>query len=208
MIAFLRGRLMARGADWVEVDVGGIGFHAAVSTAAAASLPAPGVEVTLPTVLVVREDGVALFAFADDAERRAFRALTAITGVGARTALGVLSVLRPEALVTAVHEGDADALTRAPGVGRKTAQRLLLELRERLAAAGLHGVAAPARGEPPVSGVREEAAAALHALGYSKEEAAEALSAVRAGAAADTAGGTATLVRAALGVLAGRVGRR
>ncbi len=194
LISFLRGRLAASGDDWVEVDVGGIGFRAAASAHTLAQLPPLGSEVRLPTVLTVREDGVALFAFGDDGERQAFRALAGVTGVGGRTALAVLSVLRPAALAAAVEAEDLAQLTRVPGVGRKTAQRLVLELKGRLPAAA----GAPADGRSPSASPAEgEARAALVALGYSEPEAAAAIAAV-----CGEGGDTERLVRAALRRLA------
>lgn len=193
MISFLRGRLVARGADWVEVDVGGIGFRASVSRHAARALPPTGAEAVLPTLLAVGDDGVRLFGFADEGEREAFRALTSVGGVGARTALAILSSLTPAALAQAIRDGDAAALTAVPGVGRKTAQRLLLELRERFDGGAAGGGADTAAAD---------AHAALVGLGYSGEEASRALAAAGA-AAGDGDRDAAALVRAALRVLAG-----
>jgi Holliday junction DNA helicase RuvA len=203
VISFLRGRIAASGVDWVELDVGGVGFRAAVSRQAAAALPAPGSEARLPTELVVREDGVHLFGFADEAEREAFRALTAVSGVGGRTALAVLSALRPEALARAVQTEDLAALTAVPGVGRKTAQRLVMELKDKLPEGGRAG--RPGGSSGPSAGpgaASDEAAEALVALGFAPEEAARAL------AAADLPpeAGTVERVRAALRVLGPRTG--
>jgi Holliday junction DNA helicase RuvA len=190
VIAFLRGRVAGRGPGWAELDVGGIGFRLALSAHAGSALPPPGAEATVPTALVVREDGVALYGFRDEAERAAFLALTAVATVGPKTALAVLSVLTPEQLAAAVEAEDAEALVRVPGIGRKTAQRLILELKGRLQAAP----AAPPRGAAdPAAAAEAEARAALVALGYSPAEAAAAVEAVR-GRATDAG----ELVRAAL----------
>lgn len=177
------------------MDVGGIGFRASLSSHAAAALPPRGEEAVLPTTMTVREDGVALFAFADEAERQAFRALTGVSGVGARTALAVLSSLRPDALARAIAAEDLGALTAVSGIGRKTAQRIVLELRGALTSA-VPAVAA-AGTDVGLGGTEREAYAALLALGYSDAEAGRALAATQG-----TWGGTAELVRAALRTLA------
>jgi Holliday junction DNA helicase RuvA len=187
VIAFVRGRLVRTGPDWVEVDAQGLGFRVGVTSRAAAALPPPGGEVCLPTLLLWREDGPSLLGFVDEAEREACRALLGVAGIGARTAVALLSALTPEALAQAVAAEDAAVLTRVPGVGPKTARRLVVELKGRLVPRAV------AEAEAPVA----EAQQALEALGYSAEEAARALAQVR------TVGGEAAdLVRAALRVLA------
>ncbi len=195
MIAFLCGQVAARGGSWVDVDVGGIGFHLLVSGHAAAAMPAPGAPVRLLTSLVLREDGATLFGFCDEAERDAFGALTGVTGVGPKLALAVLSALTPAALSRTLEAEDVAALCRVSGVGRKTAQRLILELRGQLAPA-VDAALADSGGDGP----QAEARAALVALGYAPADAASAvLSASSPGADA------ASLVRAALrGLGAGR----
>lgn len=169
MISFLRGEVAARGAGWVEIDVGGVGFHVLVSGHAAQGLPPPGADVTLPTVLVVREDGFQLFGFRDQEERAAFSSLLGVAGIGPRMALSILTKLSPAQLAAALEQEDLTALTRVPGVGRKTAQRLVLELRGKLAAD------APATVEPATPPAVAEAQAALLALGYTAAEAQAAL---------------------------------
>lgn len=195
MIAFLRGRVAGRGPGWTELDVGGIGFRLTLSDHGSAALPPPGEEATVPTALVVREDGAELFGFRDDAERASFRALTAVATIGPKTAIAVLSILTPSLLAQAVEAEDLAALTRVPGIGRKTAQRLVLELKGRLTSAEA-APAGPATGR--VHGPEGEARAALLSLGYSAAEAAAAIDAAR-GEAQDTG----ALVRAALRRLAG-----
>ena len=196
MIAFLRGRVSSRGAGWAELDVGGIGFRLTLSAHASAALPAPGEAATVPTALVVREDGAALYGFVDEGERAAFTALTAVATIGPKTAVAVLSHLTPQALGRAVEAEDLAALTRVPGIGRKTAQRLVLELKDRLS--GSEGLGGPASAAAP-AGAEGEARAALVSLGYSAAEAAAAVDAVRG-----EAGDPGTLVRAALRELGAR----
>ncbi len=135
-------------------------------------LPATGNKTTLFTHLVVREDAHLLYGFATDEERQLFRQLLRVSGVGARTALAVLSGLSVAELHQTVATRDTSRLTRIPGIGKKTAERLMLELKDRLTGA-IHtddAVAAP--------NVRGDALRALLALGYSEKEASSALSKV------------------------------
>jgi Holliday junction DNA helicase RuvA len=134
------------------------------------NLPASGARITLHTHLVVREDAHLLFGFASDSERQAFRQLLKISGVGARTALAVLSGMSVDELQQAVAGQDAARLTRVPGIGRKTAERLLLELRGKLQAGAGAAVAGAAQS------VRGDALNALLSLGYGEKEATAALS--------------------------------
>jgi Holliday junction DNA helicase RuvA len=200
VIAFLRGRLASRGPDWVQLDVGGVGYQASTSSTTLGRLPAPGSEVVLLTSLQVKEDALVLYGFADREEQALFEMLVGVSSVGPRTALALLSALPPPRLRRALREEDEGALTAVAGVGRKTAQRLILELRERVGAPDGEGPALPAAGGGPAS----EAVAALMGLGYSAVEAGRAVAAVRGsapGAAVDATGGgvdVAELVRLAL----------
>jgi Holliday junction DNA helicase RuvA len=138
-------------------------------------LPATGAEVTLHTHLVVREDAHQLYGFATEAEREVFRRLLKISGVGARTALSVLSGLSVSDLRDAVASQDGGRLTKIPGIGKKTAERLLLELRDKLD--GALAAPATARGD----GQAGDIANALHALGYNDKEASWAVKQLPAG---------------------------
>lgn len=170
MIGRLTGLILEKHPPQVLVDVQGVAYELDVSMSTYYQLPATGARVTLHTHLVVREDAHLLFGFFSDAERQAFRQLLKISGIGARTALAVLSGMTVEDLQQAVAGQDAARLTKVPGIGRKTAERLLLELRDKLRGAvgtSAHGTAPSARGD------------ALHALltlGYSEKEASAALS--------------------------------
>ncbi len=195
MISFVRGRVVARGAGWAEIDVAGFGLRLLMPEPAVQSLPSPGTEATIPTHLVLREDGVELLGFRDLAEREAFTALQGVAGIGPRTALALLSHFTPQALAQAVEGEDVTALTRVPGIGRKTAQRLILERKGKLPS-GDGRPAAP----PPESGAHADARAALVALGYTPEDAAAALAAL-----AEPSSDTAELVRAALRQLSRRL---
>jgi holliday junction DNA helicase RuvA len=143
------------------IDVAGVGYELDVPMSTFYALPATGETVSLLTHLIVREDAHSLYGFASAPERGAFRQLIRISGVGARTALAVLSGMSVNDLAQCVAEQDAARLTRIPGIGKKTAERLLLELKGKL------GEAADAR-----SGARgSEVLQALLALGYSEKEA-------------------------------------
>ena len=170
MIGRLTGTLAAKHPPGVLVDVNGVGYELDVPMSTFYNLPALGERVTLLTHLAVREDAHQLYGFASPTERQTFRELIRISGVGARTALSVLSGLSVDELAQAVALQDGSRLTRIPGIGKKTAERLLLELKGRLAPA-LEGAETPsgAASDPAADIVR-----ALLALGYSEKEAAAA----------------------------------
>ena len=161
MIGRITGRLATKQPPQILVDVGGVAYEIDVPMSTLYALPATGESVTLFTHLVVREDAHTLYGFATGEERAAFRQLIRISGVGARTALAVLSGLSVGELSQAVALQDAARLTKIPGIGKKTAERLLLELKGRLGAL----VAVP--GGEKASDVLN----ALLALGYSEKEA-------------------------------------
>jgi holliday junction DNA helicase RuvA len=161
LIGRLSGRLVVKQPPQVLVDVGGVAYELDVPMSTFYSLPATGEAVSLFTHLVVREDAHTLYGFGTLEERSAFRQLIRISGVGARTALAVLSGLSVSDLARAVTLQDAATLTRIPGIGKKTSERLLLELKGKLAEA------AGAPGSQQASDVVN----ALVALGYSDKEA-------------------------------------
>jgi holliday junction DNA helicase RuvA len=169
MIGRITGVLVEKRPPQVLVDVQGVAYELDVPMSTFYNLPAAGGRVTLHTHLVVREDAHLLFGFGSDAERQAFRQLVKIAGIGARTALAVLSGMTVDELHQAVAAQDSARLIRVPGIGRKTAERLLLELRDKLQA----GAGAAAGGSPASS--RDDALTALLALGYSEKEAGGAL---------------------------------
>ena len=129
MIAYLRGPVTCRQPPELIVEAGGVGYRVLASMATFDKLPPDGSEVVLPTLLVVRENSHTLFGFADDAERQRFSQLMRISGIGAKTALAILSALPGTALRQHVEAGNMEGLTQVPGIGEKTAQRLLVELR-------------------------------------------------------------------------------
>ena len=136
MIGKIAGKLIEKHPPQIVVDVHGVGYELDVPMSTFYNLPATGAEVALYTHLVVREDAHQLYGFATEGERHAFRQLLRISGVGARTALSVLSGLSVSDLRDAVAQQDAGRLIKVPGIGKKTAERLLLELRDKLDAFG------------------------------------------------------------------------
>jgi Holliday junction DNA helicase RuvA len=165
-IARLRGTVEDRGADWLLVDVGGVGFlaHCPTGTIAAAQ---QGRDITLHTYLAVRDDGMTLYGFGTGHEQRLFQILTSVSGVGPKVGLALMSIMDADELSFAIASGNAAALAQAQGVGQKLASRIVLELREKFTKDG------PAA----IPGVEsEDVVSALMSLGYSQAEAAEAVS--------------------------------
>jgi len=169
VIGRLSGTILEKHPPLVLLDVQGVAYEIDVPMSTFYHLPATGTKVTLHTHLLVREDAHLLYGFSTESERVAFRQLLKISGIGARTALSVLSGLTVDELYHAVAGEDVARLIKVPGIGRKTAERLLLELRDKLEAGG--SAAASARS---ASG-RGDALHALVALGYSDKEAKAAL---------------------------------
>lgn len=173
MIGRLRGKLAAKHPPQLLIDVQGVGYEVEAPMSTIYELPAVGEAVSLHTHLVVKEDAHTLYGFASEAERRLFRALIRISGVGPKMALTLLSGMRPEEFRRCVEHEDVAQLTRLPGIGKKTAERLLLELKDKIAD-WLEGPNAPVMGSaPPLSGDTEiqDAVSALVALGYKPAEA-------------------------------------
>ncbi len=170
MIYRLRGQLVEKDAEGVVVDVGGVGYRASASASSLRALPAIGEECVLHIRMVVREDAMLLFGFADRGERAAFDSLTAVSKVGPKLALAILSAMNPQEVAEAVGRGDVIKLASVPGLGRKTAERLVLELRGKNLAALDPGISGGDVGGPYI-----EAREGLTALGYSLEEAEHAL---------------------------------
>lgn len=166
MIGRLTGVLREKNPPQVLVEVGGVGYEIDVPMSTFCQLPRVGDPVTLHTHLAVREDAHLLYGFLTERERQAFRALVRISGVGAKTALAVLSGMDVDGLVEAVARQETARLRRVPGIGQKTAERLLLELKGRLADA-LPG----AGGQPAAGAAATDVLNALLALGYSEKEA-------------------------------------
>jgi holliday junction DNA helicase RuvA len=168
MIGRLSGVLREKNPPQVVIDAGGVGYEVDVPMSTFYSLPRVGDPVTLYTHLAIREDAHLLYGFATERERHAFRALIRISGVGAKTALALLSGMDVDGLVEAIALQETARLTRVPGIGKKTAERLLLELKGKL------GDALPGAAGAPQTARRSDAndvLNALLALGYSDKEA-------------------------------------
>ncbi|MFJ3976824.1 Holliday junction branch migration protein RuvA [Streptomyces sp. NPDC090021] len=203
MIAFVNGAVAALTPNLAVIEVGGVGMavHCTPNTIAGLRV---GEQARLATSLVVREDSLTLYGFADDDERQVFELLQTASGVGPRVAQAMLGVHTPDALRVAFASGDAKALTAVPGIGPKGAQKLLLELKGKLGAPApvVGAQRAVASGPAPWT---EQLTAALIGLGYASREAEEAVVAVTPQAeAALSAGGPAPvpqLLRAALQTL-------
>jgi Holliday junction DNA helicase RuvA len=170
MIGFLKGRLALKQPPSLMVDVNGVGYELEAPMSTFYGLPAAGEPVALFTHLVVREDAHVLFGFGTESERRLFRGLLKVSGVGPKIALGILSGASVEDFLRIVEAEDIAMLTRIPGIGRKTAERVIIEMRDsvqKLAAPTLRegSVSSPAASSP-----QGEAFAALVALGYKPPE--------------------------------------
>ncbi|MEV7617872.1 Holliday junction branch migration protein RuvA [Streptomyces sp. NPDC089799] len=178
MIAFVSGPVAALAPTSAVIEVGGVGMLVHCTPATLAGLRA-GEEARLATSLVVREDSLTLYGFAEDDERQVFELLQTASGVGPRLAQAMLGVHSPDALRTAFATGDEKALTAVPGIGKRGAQKLLLELKDKLGApsvtGGLVGAQRAASGPAPWT---EQLSAALIGLGYAAREAEDAVTAV------------------------------
>lgn len=181
MYAFISGRVAEKGSGELILETGGVGYALQCSMTTLAQAPATGETMRCYTYLSVREDALELFGFATKEEKAMFLRLVSVSGIGPRTALGVLGSMPLKDLSLAILTGDLNALSRAPGVGKKTAQRIALELKDQITQEAMAGL-------PPeqVSGsapVRDDALAeamqALQSLGYTPVEATRALQAVR-----------------------------
>jgi Holliday junction DNA helicase RuvA len=172
VIGFLKGRLAVKQPPLLMVDVNGVGYELEAPMSTFYGLPATGEPVAVFTHLVVREDAHILFGFGTDGERRLFRSLIKISGVGPKIALGILSGVSVEDFLRSVEAEDVAMLTRIPGIGRKTAERVIIEMRgsvQRLASPGIgEGRSAADLSAAPTP--QSEAFSALIALGYKPPE--------------------------------------
>ncbi|KAA2261914.1 Holliday junction branch migration protein RuvA [Solihabitans fulvus] len=177
MISSVRGPVLAVGLDHAVIEVGGIGFAVQATPTTLATLRR-GEEVALATALVVREDSLTLFGFADADARELFRLLQTVSGIGPRLALATLAVLEPDKLRAALADGNITVLTQVPGIGRKGAERLIIELRDKV------GALPAAEGGPvPTEGrgqIRTQVTEALLGLGFPAKQAEAAVDGVLA----------------------------
>jgi Holliday junction DNA helicase RuvA len=169
MIGRLRGKLAHKSPPWLVIDVNGVGYELEAPMSTFYELPVLGTEVSLFTHYAQKEDSVSLYGFASEAERRLFRDVQRVTGIGAKIALAILSGASVQEFARLVSGGDVVALTRIPGIGKKTAERIVVELRDRAEAIMGGATAMPMPGTPadPLS----EATEALQQLGYKPAEA-------------------------------------
>lgn len=178
MISRLTGKLVEKNPPQIVIDVNGVGYEADVSMQTFYNLPPVGESVQLFTQLIIREDAHLLFGFATAEERKTFRQLIKVGGIGAKTALGILSAMTADELARAVVEEDVKRLSSAPGIGKKTAERMVLELRGKLIA---HTVTDGLFAAAPAADETEDIVSTLLALGYSEREAKAAVKGVPKG---------------------------
>ena len=193
MIAKLKGRIDATGADWLVIDVGGVGYHVSCSSKTLAAIAGPGEFAEIHTEMLVSQDMIRLVGFASVMEREWFRLLQTVQGVGAKVALAVLSTLPPSDLANAIALRDKAAVARTPGVGPKVAERIVTELKDKTpafatidpAVVHLSGALDDHLAPRPVA----DAISALVNLGYGQPQAAAAIAAASrsAGDKAETA---------------------
>ena len=168
MISRLTGKLVEKTPPQIVIDVNGVGYEADVSMQTFYNLPPLGETVQVFTQLVVREDAHLLFGFATTGERKTFRQLIKVSGIGAKTALGILSAMTADELAQAVAEEDVKRLSSAPGIGKKTAERMVLELRGKLIT---HTVTDGLFVAPSENDETNDIVSTLLALGYNEREA-------------------------------------
>ena len=191
MIGRLKGTLVHKQPPWLVVDVHGVGYELEAPMSTFYDLPDLGREVALFTHYAQKEDSVSLYGFLREAERRLFRDVQKVTGIGAKIALAVLSGVSVDEFARLVQSGDITALTRIPGIGKKTAERMVVELRDRAADLAGAGTTLNVPGAP--ADAQSEAVIALQQLGYKPAEA------VRMARDATEAGDdAATIIRKAL----------
>ncbi|HEZ6985484.1 TPA: Holliday junction branch migration protein RuvA [Neisseria meningitidis] len=178
MISRLTGKLVEKNPPQIVIDVNGVGYEADVSMQTFYNLPPVGESVQLFTQLIIREDAHLLFGFATAEERKTFRQLIKVGGIGAKTALGILSAMTADELARAVAEEDVKRLSSAPGIGKKTAERMVLELRGKLVA---HTVTDGLFAAATAADETEDIVSTLLALGYSEREAKAAVKGVPKG---------------------------
>ena len=184
MIYCLTGKIVKKSMSAVVLSCGGVGYYAQCPASVAGALPGVGKEATLYTVMSVTENYVSLYGFATEEQQACFEMLTAVSGVGPKVGLAILSVMEPQRVALAISAGDHKAFKAASGVGPKLAQRIVLELKDKVAKGFVDGisledVAGAASGEP-ASQSSAQAIAALVSLGYSQSEAALAISKIDA----------------------------
>ena len=184
MIYCLTGKIVKKSMSAVVLSCGGVGYYAQCPASVAGALPGVGKEATLYTVMSVTENDVSLYGFATEEQQACFEMLTAVSGVGPKVGLAILSVMEPQRVALAISAGDHKAFKAATGVGPKLAQRIVLELKDKVAKSFVDGISledvAGAASDAPASQSSAQAIAALVSLGYSQSEAALAISKIDA----------------------------
>ena len=184
MIYCLTGKIVKKSMSAVVLSCGGVGYYAQCPASVAGALPGVGKEATLYTVMSVTENDVSLYGFATEEQQACFEMLTAVSGVGPKVGLAILSVMEPQRVALAISAGDHKAFKAASGVGPKLAQRIVLELKDKVAKGFVDGISledvAGAVSDAPASQSSAQAIAALVSLGYSQSEAALAISKIDA----------------------------
>src|SRR6476469_741704 len=164
MIAHLRGRLLAKHPNQAVVEAGGVGYDVTISVPTFSELPGVGSEVALHIHTHVREDAIALFGFLRPREKQLFLRLIAVSGIGPKLAVTILSGMAADEMVGAIRGNDVARLTRIPGIGKKTAERMVLELRDKLPS----GDSTTAPAVPIINAIEEDVLSALLNLGYQR----------------------------------------
>ena len=184
MIYCLTGKIVKKSLNAVVLSCGGVGYYAQCPASVAGALPGVGQETTLYTVMSVTENDVSLYGFATEEQQACFEMLTAVSGVGPKVGLAILSVMEPQRVALAISAGDHKAFKAATGVGPKLAQRIVLELKDKVAKGFVDGISledvAGTAADTPVSQGSAQAIAALVSLGYSQSEAALAVAKIDA----------------------------
>ena len=184
MIYCLTGKIVKKSMNAVVLSCGGVGYYAQCPASVAGALPGVGREATIYTVMSVTENDVSLYGFATEEQQACFEMLTAVSGVGPKVGLAILSVMEPERVALAISAGDHKAFKAASGVGPKLAQRIVLELKDKVAKGFVDGISledvAGASAQTPAAQSSSQAIAALVSLGYSQSEAALAVSKIDA----------------------------
>ena len=184
MIYCLTGKIVKKSMNAVVLSCGGVGYYAQCPASVAGALPGVGQETTIYTVMSVTENDVSLYGFATEEQQACFEMLTAVSGVGPKVGLAILSVMEPERVALAISAGDHKAFKAASGVGPKLAQRIVLELKDKVVKGFVDGISledvAGASAQTPAAQSSSQAIAALVSLGYSQSEAALAVSKIDA----------------------------
>ena len=202
MIYCLTGKIVKKSMSAVVLSCGGVGYYAQCPASVAGALPGVGKEATIYTVMSVTENDVSLYGFATEEQQAFFEMLTAVSGVGPKVGLAILSVMEPDRVALAISAGDHKAFKAASGVGPKLAQRIVLELKDKVAKGFVDGISledvAGASADTQASQGSSQAIAALVSLGYSQSEAALAVSKI------DAALPVEEIIKLALRSMAGR----